>query len=62
MTKRRRNYTREFKEEAVKLILEHGYKITEATKNLGVHPNQLGRWEREFESENPVKERLSESP
>ncbi len=61
MTKRRRKYTREFKEEAVKLILEHGYKITEAAKNLGVHPNQLGRWKREFESENPGNENSASS-
>ena len=52
MTKRRRKYTQEFKEEAVKLVLEHGYKITEAAKNLGIHPNQLKRWKRKFEGEN----------
>ncbi len=52
MTKRRKKYTQEFKEEAVKLVLEHGYKITEAAKNLGVHPNLLGKWKREFEGEN----------
>lgn len=49
MTKRRRKYSQEFKEEAVKLVLEHGYKISEAAKNLGIHPNLLGRWKREFE-------------
>ncbi len=49
MTKRRRKYTQEFKEEAVKLVLEHGYKISEAAKNLGIHPNLLGRWKRELE-------------
>ena len=51
MTKRRRKDTQEFKED-VKLVLEHDYKTTEAAKNLGTHLNQLGRWKREFASEN----------
>lgn len=50
MTKgKRRNYTQEYKEEAVKLVTEHGYKISEASRNLGVNPNLLGRWKRQFE-------------
>lgn len=61
MTKRRRKYTQEFKEEAVKLVLEHGYKITEAAKNLGIHPNLLGRWKREFEGDNPAKDNAASS-
>jgi transposase len=56
MTKRRRKFTQEFKEEAVKLVLDHGYKITEAAKNLGIHPNLLGRWKSEFEGDNPGNE------
>ena len=61
MTKRRRKYTQEFKEEAVKLVLEHEYKITEAAKNLGIHPNLLGRWKREFEVDNPNKDNAASS-
>jgi len=49
MTKKRRKYTQEFKEEAVKLITEQGYQITEAARNLGVNENVLGRWKREIE-------------
>lgn len=48
MSKKRRKFSHEFKEEAVKLVLEHGYKISEAAKNLDIHPNLLGRWKREF--------------
>jgi transposase len=44
MKKKRRKYTQEFKEEAVKLITEQGYQITEAARNLGVNENMLGRW------------------
>jgi len=47
--KGRRLHTKEFKEEAVKLIKEQGYPISEAAKNLGVNPGLLGRWKREYE-------------
>jgi transposase len=49
MKKKRQKYTQEFKEEAVKLITEQGYKITEAARNLGVNENLLGRWKRGIE-------------
>ena len=49
MKRKRNKYTREFREEAVKLITEQGYKITEAARNLGVDSNVLGRWKRELE-------------
>ena len=53
MTKQKwRSYTREFKEEAVKLISEKGYSYAEAGRNLGVNPNQLNRWKREIEGDN----------
>ncbi|MCP4673621.1 MAG: transposase [Desulfobacula sp.] len=48
MTKqKRRKYTKEFKEEAVKLITEQGYMISEAARNLEIHKNFLGKWKRE---------------
>ena len=46
----KKKYTREFKESAVKLITEQGYRISEAARNLGVEANMLGRWKRELES------------
>ena len=49
MDKNRKKYTSEFKEDAVKLITEQGYKITEAARNLGVNATMLGRWKRELE-------------
>ena len=54
MTKRkRRKYTKEFKEEAVKLVTEQGYMISEAARNLGVHENLLGKWKRDFSDSTP---------
>ena len=49
MKKSRKNYPPEFKEEAVKLITEQGYQITEAARNLGVNATMLGRWKREID-------------
>jgi transposase-like protein len=40
----RRKYTDEFKEGAVKLVTDQGYKISEAARNLGIHTTQLRRW------------------
>lgn len=49
MTKRkRRKYSQEFKEESVKLVTEQGYQVSEAARNLGIHPNMLSRWKREI--------------
>ncbi len=47
--KKRRKYTQEFKEEAVKLITEQGYSLAEAGRNLDVHPNILGKWKKDIE-------------
>ena len=47
--KKRRKYTQEFKEEAVKLITEQGYSFAETGRNLGVNPILLSRWKREIE-------------
>ena len=49
MKKKRKKYSKEFKEEAVKLIAEQGYQISEAARNLGINENMLGRWKREAE-------------
>ena len=49
MNKKRRKYTQEFKEEAMKLVTEQGYQITEAARNLGINENLLGRWKRGIE-------------
>jgi len=45
----RRKYTREFKEEAVKLVTAQGYRVAEAARNLGVDVNTLGRWKRDMD-------------
>ena len=46
MTKRK-PYSKQFKIDAVKLVTEQGYKLSEAARNLGIHPGLLGRWKLE---------------
>jgi transposase len=49
--KERKKYSKEFKLDAVSLVLDQGYTRTEASKNLGINPNVLGRWVQEFQSD-----------
>ena len=44
----RRQYTREFKLEAVRLIKERGVSYAQAAGDLGVHPTQLRDWVKKF--------------
>lgn len=48
---RRKKYSREFKHDAVKLVTEHGYRVSEAARNLDVHANILRRWIKECEKD-----------
>jgi transposase len=40
----RRSFTAEFKHEAVKLVLERGMGISQASQDLGLHQNVLRKW------------------
>ena len=41
---RRKTYSKEFKLDAVSLVLDQGYSRTEAARSLGLNSNMLGRW------------------
>ena len=45
---RRRTFSREFKLEAVKLVIERGVAVVQAAKDLDVHENVLRKWVREL--------------
>ncbi len=47
----RKRYTKEFKQDAVKLVLERSYKVTEAARNLDLDRRMLSRWVKEFEAD-----------
>ncbi len=51
MTKERKSYSKQFKIDAVRLVTDGGYKISEAARNLEIHPNLLGKWKNQFASE-----------
>ncbi|MFY9973187.1 MAG: transposase [Chromatiaceae bacterium] len=44
----RRQYTEEFKREAVKLVEEQGRGIAEVARSLGVHRSQVERWRGQY--------------
>lgn len=44
MGQQKRQYTKEFKEEAIKLVTEQGYSHSEAGKNLGISHVNISRW------------------
>lgn len=48
MTKVRRQYSREFKQEAVQLLKTSGKSASELERELGIGKGNLWRWKREF--------------
>ena len=44
MGKKHRKYTRKFKIEAVRLIVEDGMPLSEVTRDLGTAQSSLHRW------------------
>jgi transposase len=51
MTKKRKRLSKQFKVDAVKLVIEEGYNVSEAARNLGIHHSSLRRWIKELKSE-----------
>jgi transposase len=44
----RKQYTKEFKHEAVRLVTEQGLSIAQAARDLGLNDNVLARWKKEL--------------
>lgn len=51
MTLKRKHFSNQFKIDAVKLVTEQGYKVSEAARNLGIHHSSLRRWKQELETD-----------
>ena len=51
MTKKRKYYSKQFKIDAVKLVTEQGYNVSEAARNLGIHHTSLRHWKKQFETD-----------
>ena len=45
----RKQYVVDFKRDAVALVIQQGYSVAEAAKNLGVNAGLLRRWKTEME-------------
>ena len=48
----RKQYTKEFKLDAISLVVDQGLTIAEAARSLEIRANMLGRWIKENEAEN----------
>ena len=46
-----KQYSKEFKEEAVALVREQGYSVPEAARTLGIASNMLYRWKEQIEAQ-----------
>jgi len=44
----RKTYTREYKQEAVRLTTEGGISVAQAARDLGINENTLHNWRRQF--------------
>lgn len=49
--KSRKKYSKEFKLDAVSLVLEQDYSRAEAARNLGINAQMLARWVKEYQAE-----------
>ena len=52
MTRKKRIvYPKEFKLEAVRLVLEKGMSAAQVARDLGLNPEMIYRWKREFQND-----------
>ena len=47
----RKKYPKEFKLDAISLVLDQDYTRTEAARSLGINANMLGRWVKEQQAD-----------
>jgi transposase len=60
--KARQRYTREFKDDAVDLVIKHGYSCAEAGRRLGINSNNIVRWVRQYRDQQDAAEAGTASP
>jgi len=47
----RRRFSREFKQEAVRMVTEGGHDLATVSRDLDLRPDMLQRWRRQFEQD-----------
>jgi len=60
--KQRKKYTKEFKEDAIKLVTEQGYSANEVGRRLGINQSNVSRWIRQHRRLNENKSKGSAPP
>ncbi len=58
----RRNFTQEYKDQAVSLVLDSGRSIVEVAKSIGVHEMTLGKWVKKARNPDGFPTRTCPSP
>lgn len=48
---KRRVFSRQFKNEAARLVLERGVNVSQASKDFGIHENVLRKWIRDVQAD-----------
>lgn len=56
---RYRKFTQEYRDEAVRLVIESSRPIAEVARELGINEGTLGNWVNVYRREHPVSEELS---
>ena len=59
---KRRSYSREFKLEAVKMVLEDGVSVSQIARDLGINENLLHSWKRKFKEDGQLRDSSKLTP
>ena len=54
-----RKFSQEYRDEAVKLVIESSRPIAEVARELGINEGTLGNWVAKYRREHPVSEELN---
>ena len=56
MPERRRKFSPEFRDEAVKMVTEGNRPVVQVARELGINPGTLGNWVAQYRKAHPVDE------
>jgi len=56
MPERRRKFSPEFRDEAVKMVVDGNRPIAQVARELGINPGTLGNWVAAYRKTHPVEE------
>lgn len=46
--KKRRKFSKEFKQDTVRMIVEHDHRLTDVARDLEIDPSTISRWIKQF--------------